>query len=1149
MNKRIFVRKKNDTTQFNVYDIFGLDAAALEKAKYTVFSEVNQDVVLDEIDIEDYYVLEYLPGQFDQRADAAEKCLELQGYTATVKCGYGHTGEVKFNPIEMRLKDMTVLENESYVPNRQLPPSVEITDDYYEQASLAMTKEDLLFIKEYFDTIGRLPTETEIKVIDTYWSDHCRHTTFETELTDATFTGPYADRLQEEWDQYLAERNSKKPITLMDLAILSAKREEVKNQEVSNEINACSVYVTVGGERYILQFKNETHNHPTEIEPFGGASTCIGGAIRDPLSGRTFVYQAMRISGSADPRIDDPIAGKLSSKEITQRAAAGYSSYGNQIGLTTNYVKELYHSGYRAKRLELGFVVGAAPAENIIREEPAPGDLILLIGGRTGRDGIGGATGSSKTHTRDSSQTCGAEVQKGNPIIERKIQRLFRRGEVAKRIKKCNDFGAGGVSVAIGELAPGLEIELDRVPVKYQGLNGTELAISESQERMAVCIDPEDLQFFYDACEAEDVEVTHVATVTAEKRLVMHYLGETIVNISRDFLDTNGVRSHAKFTAASSGQITPERTVTGSELQEKLENNLADLNICSQRGLNEIFDSSIGATTLTLPYGGKFQRTPSQVSAQLVSVEDGQADVASVAAYGFEPSLAELSPYHSAIVSVVQSMSRLAAAGVDYQDLYFSFQEYFPRLGDDPEKWGTVVEALLGANRVLRHFHLASIGGKDSMSGTFEDMNVPPTLVSFAIGMQEATKVRTPEFKARNHRLYLLPVETDELGAVDLESFQAALDKLQEIDPLSAYALGYGGIAEALPKMAFGNRIGFEIKTEEDLFASRYGSFLIETDQHLDLPLLGYTGRWAESAINGQQVDLDALQQAWEQPLAEIFPTAGKRISQKKVARVSETCLTKTHHAPYRKHTPQVFIPIFPGTNCEYDMTRAFTREGAQVVTEVYRDAASYARQIEQADILALPGGFSVGDEPDGSAKFIVSVLRQAEVKEAVHSLLRKGGLILGICNGFQALIKSGLLPYGQIRDLEPDSPTLAANDSGHHVAKIVHTSVSSVASPWLSSFDVGEVHQIPISHGEGRVVMSQEDYHKYLASGQIATQYLGENPNGSSFAIEGLLAHQGQILGKMGHSERSGSGLYLNYCPEIEQNLFRNGVNYFRWM
>ncbi|MDU2150651.1 MAG: phosphoribosylformylglycinamidine synthase [Varibaculum cambriense] len=1148
MNKRIFVRKKNDTTQFNVYDIFGLDVAALEKAKYTVFAEVNQDLVLDEIDIEDYYVLEYLPGQFDQRADAAEKCLQLQGYEATVKCGYGHTGKVEFNPIEMRLKDMSVLENETYVPNRQLPPSIEITEDYYENAALAMTKADLLFIKGYFDSIGRLPTETEIKVIDTYWSDHCRHTTFETELTDAAFSGPYADRLQEEWDRYLEERNSEKPITLMDLATLAAKREKVKNQEVSNEINACSVYVTVGGERYILQFKNETHNHPTEIEPFGGASTCIGGAIRDPLSGRTFVYQAMRISGSADPRIADPIEGKLSSKEITQRAAAGYSSYGNQIGLATNYVKEIYHPGYRAKRLELGFVVGAAPAENIIREEPAPGDLILLIGGRTGRDGIGGATGSSKTHTRDSSQTCGAEVQKGNPIIERKIQRLFRRGEVAKRIKKCNDFGAGGVSVAIGELAPGLEIELDRVPVKYQGLNGTELAISESQERMAVCIDPTDLQFFYDACASEDVEVTHVATVTAERRLVMHYLGETIVDISRDFLDTNGVRSQAKFKAASSGEISTRRSVSGANLQEKLQNNLADLNICSQRGLNEIFDSSIGATTLTLPYGGKFQRTPSQVSAQLVSLEDGQAEVASVAAYGFEPSLAELSPYHSAIVSVVQSMSRLAAAGVDYHDLYFTFQEYFQRLSEDPEKWGTVVEALLGANRVLRHFHLASIGGKDSMSGTFEDMHVPPTLVSFAIGMQEADKLRTPEFKARNHRLYLLPVQTDELGAVDLESFQAALDKLQAINPLSAYALGYGGIAEALPKMAFGNRIGFSIDTEEDLFASRYGSFLLETDQHLDLPLLGYTGSWSDSSINGQRLDLAALQKAWEQPLADIFPTAGSQLPND-ISRSSETCLTKPRHAPYRKQNPQVFIPIFPGTNCEYDMARAFAREGAQVVTEVYRDAASYARQIEQADILALPGGFSVGDEPDGSAKFIVSVLRQEQVKEAVHSLLRKGGLILGICNGFQALIKSGLLPYGQIRDLDPDSPTLATNDSGHHVAKIVHTAIASVASPWLSSFDVGEVHHIPISHGEGRVVMSPEQYRECSASGQIATKYLGENPNGSSFGIEGLFAHQGQILGKMGHSERSGSGLYLNYCPEIEQNLFRNGVNYFRWM
>ena len=1162
MNKRIFVRKHNNNNEFTVYDIFGLSETEFEKVKYAVFAEINQDVVTDQIEIPDAYVLEYLPGQFDVRADSAMQCLRMLGYDAVVKCGYGHTGPVSFNPVEMRLKDMSVLALEHYVPSRQLPPEIEIRPELRESMGLAMSGADLLFVGEYFQGRGRNPSETELRVIDTYWSDHCRHTTFETELTEAKFSGANAATLKNEYDTYIAEHNPDRPVTLMDMATLAAKREHVKNQEVSSEINACSVYTNVNGKRYILQFKNETHNHPTEIEPFGGASTCIGGAIRDPLSGRAYVYQAMRISGSHDPINDVQIDGKLSSAEITTKAAAGYSSYGNQIGLATTLVDEIYHPGYRAKRLELGFVMGAVPADDIIRHDPDPGDIVLLIGGRTGRDGIGGATGSSKEHDRSSAQTCGTEVQKGNALTERKIQRLFRRPEVTRIIKKCNDFGAGGVCVAIGELAPGLEIELDRVPVKYEGLNGTEIAISESQERMAVVVDPANRAAIEAACAEENVEVTHVATITAEPRLVMNYLGHRIVDIERSFLDTNGVRQTATFDCDSAlfpgitqedarAADNPEQT-DQADLARRFDAHLRDLNICSKRGLQEIFDSSIGATTALLPYGGKTQRTPAQVSAQLISTTTGaDADVASVAAPGFALDIATESPYHAGIAAVTTAIGKAVAAGVNYQDLYFTFQEYFKRLGNDPKAWGTVVQTLLGANRVLRHFHLAAIGGKDSMSGTFEQMDVPPTLVAFAVGVTPVQQLRSGVLTRPGCGLWLLDTPIDAKTGIDLDVFQTHLDLLQNHDTQldAVWAAGYGGIAEALPKMAFGNRIGFAVDAPNlDLFRGRYGSFIVATDAdlstHPHAAKLGQAVAAEQTAVNGCKLDLDALFNAWQSPLEPIFPCSVAAVETDEPAAQAGAAPLQY---PFEPKTPHVLIPVFAGTNCEYDMARAFTRAGATTETLVYHNAEELAQALDRADILALPGGFSAADEPDGCAKFITAVLRQIPVADAIHRLLERKGLIIGICNGFQALIKSGLLPYGRVCDLSPDSPTLAANSCGHHVATVAQTRISSVRSPWLSGFELGQQHHVAISHGEGRVVMSEDAYRELHANGQIATQYVDNNPNGSVHAIEGLLDPSGQILGKMGHSERTGEALYQNFDETVIQDLFTNGVEYFQ--
>lgn len=1148
MKHRIFVKKNDEENQFNVYDVFNISKEDLEYVKYKVFAEINQDKIYENIPIENSYILEYLPGQLDMRALSAEKCLALLGYkNAKVKCGYGFTGEIKFNEIEMRLKDMSELEYQEYTQNMILPDSIDISEETLKKYSLAMNIDDLMFIKQYFDKIGRKATLTELKVIDTYWSDHCRHTTFETELINSKFEGIYKEEIENQWNKYLEERNSKKLITLMDMATLSAKREKVKNIEISEEINACSVYVDVDNEKYILQFKNETHNHPTEIEPFGGASTCIGGAIRDPLSGRSYVYQAMRISGSHDPVDDIYIEGKLSSKEITTKAAKGYSSYGNQIGLTTTFVDEIYHRGYRAKRLELGFVVGLAKAENVKRLSPKKGDIVLLIGGATGRDGIGGATGSSKTHSKNSSKTCGSEVQKGNAIIERKIQRLFRNPEISKRIKKCNDFGAGGVCVAIGELSRGIKIYLDRVPVKYLGLDATEIAISESQERMAVVIDKNDLDIFEVECKKEDVDMTYVADITDDERLIMYYFGNKVVDIERNFLDTNGIRAKSSFLVNSNKKVNYSRNVLGNSLQEKFENNLRDKNICSKRTLNEMFDSTIGAGTVMLPYGGKYQLSPSQVSAQSLNVEKKSLDVASVASYGFSVELSEISPYHSAYTSVVSSISKLAAVGIDYNKIYFSFQEYFERLTNE-EKWGKVVQSLLGANKVLRKFKLASIGGKDSMSGTFENLHVPPTLVSFAIACEKINKLNSQEFKNTDNYIYLLNTRYYENDLVDLEEFRKNLLYLQKMEKESAYAISLGGISEALCKMSFGNKIGFDINTNIDLFESKYGSFIISTPIKYENENLIYLGKTSNQIkVNGESLNIENLIKAFEEPLLSVFLDSGNKEEYTKV--YSKKSSEKANKYLESKNEVKVFIPVFSGTNCEYDMERAFLREGAIVNIEVFsNNIDSFVRQIDNADILALAGGFSEADEPDGSAKFIANVLRQEKIKDAIHRLIDRKGLIIGICNGFQALIKSGLLPYGRICDLHENSPTLTYNNVKRHIAKIVKTKITSVNSPWLSSYNLGDIHHIPISHGEGRIVMNEEYFESLWEKGQIATTYVENNPNGSAYMIEGLISENGLIFGKMGHSERSANGIYINYIDKIEQNIFKNGVEYFKW-
>jgi len=1262
MNYRIFVEKKEDfrveaqnlmndlrenvgieSLDFlrilNIYDVFNLSKEELEKMEKIVFSEVNVDKVynsLEEVFVavenkEDiYFAVEFIPGQYDQRADSAVQCIDLlaDNENFNVKSGklivlYGNItpeelAKIKkyyINEVEMREKNLNILEENPEQENTEKVPvyenfinktSEEIAD-MRNNLELAMTANDLLFIQEYFkNEEKRNPTETEIRVLDTYWSDHCRHTTFETIIDDVKIENEeYRDIIEKTLGEYVKSREyvhgeklGKKPMTLMDLATVfgkeQRKRGELPDLEVSDEINACSIYIDVPvkgkTEKWILQFKNETHNHPTEIEPFGGASTCIGGAIRDPLSGRTFVYQAVRISGSGDPteKLNDTLKGKLPQRVITQKAAHGYSSYGNQIGLATTYVNEIYDEGYKAKRLELGLVVGAAPAENIIREKPEKGDVVILLGGRTGRDGIGGATGSSKEHTTESSEKCSAEVQKGNAVTERKIQRLFRNREVTQLIKKCNDFGAGGVSVAIGELADGLEINLDKVRVKYVGLTGTELAISESQERMAVVVANENVGKFIKLAEEENLEAYKVAEVNDTGRLVMKYRNEVIADISREFLNTNGAKSNINIEIEKTEKLNLERKVDGADFKERFINNLKDLNVCSQRGLMETFDSSIGSTTVLMPYGGKNQLTPADVSVQKVSVENAETDVASMVGYGYNPFVAKQSTFHGGAYAVIESIAKVVAAGGNYKNIRFTFQEYFERLGKDSKKWGRPLSALLGAFHIQKEFGLPSIGGKDSMSGTFNDISVPPTLVSFAVSMTTAENVISPEFKKAGNNIYLVRTAYDKNDLPDLKelkkNFDFITENIKNKKIVSASAVKNGGLSEAVAKMAFGNKLGADIKSdgiigENEWFKAEYGTFIVETAEKFDYEnavLLGNVISEGKIVIDSKvEINLDELIEEWEKPLEKIFPTR-KEIENchllphcngtkyKKIELVERENVISSFSNSIAK--PRVFIPVFPGTNCEYDLERAFNREGGIAKIGVFNNLThenilnsidGFVKEIENSQILMLPGGFSAGDEPDGSAKFMVAVLKNGRVKEAIDKLLKRDGLILGICNGFQALIKSGLLPYGEVRELNEDSPTLTFNNINKHMSKIVMTKIISNNSPWLMGMNEGDIHTIPMSHGEGRVVITEEEYKKLYKNNQIATKYVDFegnssmdsqfNPNGSYYAIEGMLAHKGRIFGKMAHSERTGKNLYKNIYGNKDQNIFKNGVKFFK--
>jgi len=1262
MNYRIFVEKKEDfrveaqnlmndlrenvgieSLDFlrilNIYDVFNLSKEELEKMEKIVFSEVNVDKVYNSLEevfaaVENkenkHFAVEFIPGQYDQRADSAVQCIDLlaDNENFNVKSGklivlYGNItpeelAKIKkyyINEVEMREKNLNILEENPEQENTEKVPvyenfinrtSEEIAD-MRNSLELAMTVNDLLFIQEYFkNEEKRNPTETEIRVLDTYWSDHCRHTTFETIIDDVKIENEvYRDIIEKTLGEYVKSREyvhgeklGKKPMTLMDLATVFGKEQRKKGElpdlEVSDEINACSIYIDVPvkgkTEKWILQFKNETHNHPTEIEPFGGASTCIGGAIRDPLSGRTFVYQAVRISGSGDPteKLNDTLKGKLPQRVITQKAAHGYSSYGNQIGLATTYVNEIYDEGYKAKRLELGLVVGAAPAENIIREKPEKGDVIILLGGRTGRDGIGGATGSSKEHTTESSEKCSAEVQKGNAVTERKIQRLFRNKEVTQLIKKCNDFGAGGVSVAIGELADGLEINLDKVRVKYVGLTGTELAISESQERMAVVVANENVGKFIKLAEEENLEAYKVAEVNDTGRLVMKYRNEVIADISREFLNTNGAKSNINIEIEKTGKLNLERKVDGADFKERFINNLKDLNVCSQRGLMETFDSSIGSTTVLMPYGGKYQLTPADVSVQKVSVENAETDVASMVGYGYNPFVAKQSTFHGGAYAVIESIAKVVAAGGNYKNIRFTFQEYFERLGKDSKKWGRPLSALLGAFHIQKEFGLPSIGGKDSMSGTFNDISVPPTLVSFAVSMTTAENVISPEFKKAGNNIYLVRTAYDKNDLPDLKelkkNFDFITENIKNKKIVSATAIKNGGLSEAVAKMAFGNKLGADIKSdgiigENEWFKAEYGTFIIETAEKFDYEnavLIGNVIPEGKIVIDNKfEINLDELIEEWEKPLEKIFPTRKETenchllphcngTEYKKIELVERENVISSFSNSIAK--PRVFIPVFPGTNCEYDLERAFNREGGIAKIGVFNNLThenilnsidGFVKEIENSQILMLPGGFSAGDEPDGSAKFMVAVLKNGRVKEAIDKLLKRDGLILGICNGFQALIKSGLLPYGEVRELNEDSPTLTFNNINKHMSKIVMTKIISNNSPWLMGMNEGDIHAIPMSHGEGRVVITEEEYKKLYKNNQIATKYVDFegnpsmdsqfNPNGSYYAIEGMLAHKGRIFGKMAHSERTGKNLYKNIYGNKDQNIFKNGVKFFK--
>lgn len=1208
------------------YDVENVSEETYRKAVGTVFSEPPVDDVYEEDfpkkEGDHVFSVEFLPGQFDQRADSAVQCLQLLNEkekpvirSATTYVLSGDISEEEFaqikayciNPVDSRETDET--KPDTLIMEYDDPADVAVFSGFkdmpeeelkalYDSLGLAMTFKDFQHIQNYYcGEEKRNPTMTEIRVLDTYWSDHCRHTTFSTELKEITFEdGYYKPLFEKTFAEYKEDRaevygdRKDKFICLMDLAVLGMKKLRkdgiLDNMEESDEINACSIVVPVEfedkTEEWLISFKNETHNHPTEIEPFGGAATCLGGAIRDPLSGRSYVYQAMRVTGCADPTVSlsETMEGKLPQRKLTTGAAKGYSSYGNQIGLATGLVDEIYHPGYIAKRMEIGAVMGAAPRKNVIRETSDPGDIIVLLGGRTGRDGCGGATGSSKAHTTSSIDTCGAEVQKGNPPTERKIQRLFRREEVSRLIKKCNDFGAGGVSVAIGELADGLHIDLDKVPKKYAGLDGTELAISESQERMAVVLSPDDVEQFLVYAQEENLEAVAVAEVTEEKRLVMYWRGKEIVNLSRAFLDTNGAHQETRVIVHMPKEeecyYAKQEVIT--DVKKAWLETLSDLNVCSKKGLVEMFDSSIGAGTVAMPFGGKTQLTPIQTMTAKLPVLEGKTDLATMMSYGFDPNVSTWSPYHGAVYAVLESVAKIVASGGDYKKIRLTFQEYFERLGEDPVRWGKPFSALLGAYDAQKGFGIAAIGGKDSMSGSFEDIDVPPTLVSFAVDYTKASNIVTPELKKAGNSLIRVDIPFDEFGIPDYKKAGEIYDRIHALTKkgmvLSAYALGAGGLMEAISKMCFGNRFGVKIVSDlplEELNKKCYGSLLLELEtSHIADIGTGtvYVGQITEDeyiTVGDVEIGLDEMLDAWQSPLESVFPTltkAGKRNVSQPLYRDGQIYVCKNKVA-----VPKVFIPVFPGTNCEYDSAQAFKRAGAEVETLVFKNQSetdildsvdAFEKAIGQAQIIMFPGGFSAGDEPEGSAKFFASVFRNEKIKEAVMKLLNeRDGLALGICNGFQALIKLGLVPYGEIVPQTVDSPTLTTNEIGRHISTMVYTKVVTNKSPWLQGAVLDEVYAIPASHGEGRFVASEEWAEKLFANGQVATQYVnlqGEptmdvhyNPNGSYYAIEGITSPDGRVLGKMAHSERIGENVAKNIYAKKDQKIFESGVAYFK--
>lgn len=1224
----------------NRYDISGITTEEYDQSRNIIFAEPPLDWVYDEhmeIPSQDrVFAMEYLPGQYDQRADSAAQCIQIltQKERPTIASAKVIilTGQITDKDFD-QIKNYCINPVESWEASLEKPESLEyeslipadvdilegFTDKvsteleaFYQDAGLAMSFEDLAFCQSYFrDTENRNPTITELRVIDTYWSDHCRHTTFFTQLEEVSIEeGDYSRPLNAAYGEYLASRDfvygdkvQSRDVCLMDLAIMGMKELKkkglLKDLDESEEINACSIAVDVDidgqNEEWLVMFKNETHNHPTEIEPFGGAATCLGGAIRDPLSGRTYVYQAMRVTGSGDPRakVEDTLPGKLPQRKITTGAAAGYSSYGNQIGLATGQVTEVYDEGFVAKRMEIGAVIAAAPRENVVRKTPEPGDVILLVGGRTGRDGCGGATGSSKEHTAESLANCGAEVQKGNPPTERKIQRLFRNAKVSTMIKRCNDFGAGGVSVAIGELTEGLEINLDAVPKKYEGLDGTELAISESQERMAVVIAAEDFESFARYAQEENLEATLVAKVNENPRLSMLWRGQTIVDLSREFLNTNGVKQKAKvkvnlpeasrnYFNKLTGNIEQKLAAgnKGSSLAESWLANLQDLNVCSQKGLAERFDSTIGSSTVLMPFGGKYQATPAEGMVAKLPVQSGETHTATVMAYGYNPQLAKWSPFHGALYAVVEAVTKVVALGGDYRKVRLTLQEYFEKLGKDPERWGKPFSALLGAFYAQKRLEIPAIGGKDSMSGTFLDLSVPPTLVAFAVNVLEMGNVISQEFKKSGTQVVLVPAVRDENEIPDFEHLIRNYAKVNELirsgRVLASHSVKMGGLAAALSKMSFGNRIGMAFKGQvkvESLFSVDYGSIVLEIAEDVDLKdvfggvdyqFLGVTLQNPVITLNGVEIQLDAAFEAWEKPLEKIFPTKTEKVLEPQAI----SCGLRNEKRPSAKVAkPRILIPVFPGTNCEYDSARAFEKAGGQVETLVIRNLSAsdveqsiheLVMQIEKAQIVMLPGGFSAGDEPDGSGKFIATMFRNSRIKEAVMKLLnQRDGLMLGICNGFQALIKLGLVPNGEIVDLSEDSPTLTYNKIGRHVSCMVQTKVVSTLSPWFSGVELGEIHSVAVSHGEGRFVANQEAIRKLINNGQVATQYVDLSgkpsndvmytPNGSYEAIEGITSPDGRVLGKMGHSERTGDGVAINIPGNKYQPIFQGGVNYFR--